>query len=185
MVLLQRQSASLNLSLDLEEVDILNQGLLSAKSEIENYLSFKPGHYLGMDMALVLQFRHSVQMVYRLSLLEDPGWDRACVGDTVDMISCLEQAAQRLEQASEITTSTGNIAAHGVILKALRRLIDSIPTRDTPSEQQEETFPEDMAFTDDFSAEANNMLSWSTMMGCMEDDSWLTEALLASYSWDN
>lgn len=185
MILLQRQSTSVNWPLDLEQVNILRQGLLSAKSQIENYLSFEIDQYLSMDMALVMQFRHSVQMIYRLSLLKNPDWERVFVGDIVDVIECLEQATQRLEQASKIITSMGNSAAHGAISKVLRGLRASLPTRDAILDQQQGAFPGDMEIAGALAVEADNVMSWSTKMGCMEDDTWLTEAILASYGCDN
>lgn len=181
-VLSQRQPSSTYQTLDSEQLRILCEGLLSAKSQIENYLSFRPEHYSGMDMALVMQFRHSVQMVYRLSLLDDPGWNRASVSNTVDVIDCLEQAAQRLEQASKITASTGNSAAHSVILKALTGLRASIPTQDAVLEQLG-TLPRDMQVPGDPGAETQNAIPWSEMTFSMEDDTWLTEALSATYGW--
>lgn len=114
-------------SCDFSRLEILHQCLHSAISTTETYLSFTPDQYSGVNIIFMLIFRHSTQLLYQLSLLEDPGWDRAWVRETIDVVNCIDQAAERLEVASDIAGSVDNGSAQHFYFQTAVGLRISIP----------------------------------------------------------
>ncbi|KAH8664342.1 hypothetical protein BX600DRAFT_550399 [Xylariales sp. PMI_506] len=49
--------------------------------------------------SLLVQLGHCLQVLYRLSLLDDPSWDRQLVKETADVVSYLERGATKLQDA--------------------------------------------------------------------------------------
>ena len=107
----------------------------AAKASIDSYLAIKPDQYAGMNMSLMMLFGQSVQFLYRLSILEDSGWDRDLARQTVDTVRCLEQGAERLEAASELAVLVDNGPAQKLFSRAASGLRSSIPIWRTALEQ--------------------------------------------------
>jgi len=71
----------------------------ATKSGLDNFLSLSSSEWIGLNFAIVLQFSHGIQVMHRLSCLQNPGWDRALIRSTIDVLDYLEQAAVKMEQA--------------------------------------------------------------------------------------
>lgn len=78
-------------------IDYLTACMFATKAALDNAI----GHSLiHMNMTSILGFSHAAQVLYKLCVLEYPGWDRALCRATVDVLWYFEQAALRMEQAS-------------------------------------------------------------------------------------
>jgi hypothetical protein len=71
--------------------------MYAAKSALDNYISTSLIH---MNMPAILGFSHAAQVLYKLSILESPSWDRALCRATVDVLWYFEQAACSMERAA-------------------------------------------------------------------------------------
>jgi hypothetical protein len=49
-----------------------------------------------MPFALLFHFSHAVQILYRLSILDEPDWDRNAVRHSADVITILTEAADNM-----------------------------------------------------------------------------------------
>ena len=67
-------------------------------------------------MPAVLSFSHAAQVLYKLSVLDYPGWDRSVVRTTADVLLYFDQAASQLDQeAEEFQRETGCLASHLIV----------------------------------------------------------------------
>ncbi|RYP72360.1 hypothetical protein DL769_004469 [Monosporascus sp. CRB-8-3] len=72
------------------------EGFLRAtKLWVEKYFSFEPAEYIGFTISMYLSFSRLTQILYHLSLTDDPAWDRTAVRHAVDLIATLETGASR------------------------------------------------------------------------------------------
>jgi hypothetical protein len=81
--------------LDLQRTEYLTACMYATKSSLDNFISTSLIH---MNMHSVLVFSHSAQVLYKLSVLDYPGWDRTLVRATIDVVWYFEQAAIRMEE---------------------------------------------------------------------------------------
>jgi hypothetical protein len=52
-----------------------------------------------MNTATMLPWTHAIQVLFKLSVLEMPGWDRHIVHATADVLSYFSRAAELMETA--------------------------------------------------------------------------------------
>jgi hypothetical protein len=67
--------------------------LQAIKHCLENFVAFAPETVHSHPMMLNLHFSRCTQIVYRLSLIEDPSWNRSDIPHIVDVLGSLEQCA--------------------------------------------------------------------------------------------
>lgn len=83
--------------LHLLRTEYLTACMYATKAALDN----ATGHSLiHMNMASVLGFSHAAQVLYKLSVLDYPGWDRTLCRATVDVLWYFEQAACSMERAN-------------------------------------------------------------------------------------
>ncbi|KAF2690512.1 hypothetical protein K458DRAFT_289235 [Lentithecium fluviatile CBS 122367] len=85
--------------LDLQRTEYLTACMYATKKALDNYVSTSMIH---MNMHSILSFSHAAQTLYKLSVLDYPGWDRTMVRATIDVMWYFEQAACKMEEASEM-----------------------------------------------------------------------------------
>ncbi|KAI5462859.1 hypothetical protein BGZ63DRAFT_379866 [Mariannaea sp. PMI_226] len=77
----------------------------------DNWFCFNIEELFGMSMAVMLHFGINTHFLYRLSIIEDPAWDRAAVRKALDLIQILERGAERVgsvPQAVGLQTNGGD-----------------------------------------------------------------------------
>ncbi|KAH8668875.1 hypothetical protein BX600DRAFT_460872 [Xylariales sp. PMI_506] len=82
--------------LSLDRLKLLVECLESVKRNIGNYFKFPPKEYPGFPFAMFCHFSHSIQTLYRLSMLDEPDWDRAAVRRSADLTAILGEAADKV-----------------------------------------------------------------------------------------
>ncbi|KAK1993065.1 hypothetical protein LX36DRAFT_268945 [Colletotrichum falcatum] len=80
---------------DVARLDILYACLHAVKAWFDHFFTLDPASYFHMAFLAFAQLTHCVVALYRLSVLEDPVWDRAGVRSTVDLIATLDEIARR------------------------------------------------------------------------------------------
>ncbi|KAK2059580.1 hypothetical protein LY76DRAFT_511846 [Colletotrichum caudatum] len=80
---------------DVARLDILYACLHGVKAWFDHFFTLQPAAYVYLSFLCFAQMSHCVVSLYRLSILEDPVWDRASVRSTVDLIATLDEVANR------------------------------------------------------------------------------------------
>lgn len=83
---------------DVPRLQILHTCLQNIKLSITTVLSFEPSEYVGFPFSLLGHISHSIQTLYRLSVLKEPDWDRAAVRREADIIAILLKLADKMGQ---------------------------------------------------------------------------------------
>jgi hypothetical protein len=77
-------------------------GCLSAiKSWTDVFLSITPSQYVGFSALIYSNMTHCIVGIHRLSTFEHPEWDRALVGEHLDIISFLEECEKNFARVKE------------------------------------------------------------------------------------
>ncbi|KAH8878736.1 hypothetical protein GQ53DRAFT_756489 [Thozetella sp. PMI_491] len=84
-------STSPNQPVNLTRAQHLYSCLRATKLFLKNFFSFKPQEHYGLHLHYWLHFLRCIRMVYRLLLIDDPGWDRATVRDSVDLMETIQR----------------------------------------------------------------------------------------------
>ncbi|KAF9880075.1 hypothetical protein CkaCkLH20_02029 [Colletotrichum karsti] len=111
---------------DVARLDILYACLHAVKSWFEHFFTLPPAAYYAIPFPFFAQLSHCTIALYRLTVLEDPVWDRQSVRNTLDLISTLDEVAERFtrvcsEAGLNIDVEEGNAFAKAVkTIKGLR-----------------------------------------------------------------
>lgn len=143
---------------------------------MECFLTIAAEDYPGLPFWLMIEYAHSAQVLYRLSLLDDPGWDRATVRQTGNIIYYLEQTALKMQQAHELGQSGAEVSQETLFSKAAESLRRTIPVW-TANLEQVGAFA---AVQTGASTSAGNEFI-DPMLIDFSDDTWLQDSFMA---WD-
>ncbi|KAI1774980.1 putative C6 transcription factor [Hypoxylon cercidicola] len=92
-------SSSTNLT-GFERLECLWRSVNAIKSWLDIFFSLPPLTLSGLSFLLRAQLARCLVVLYRLSTLEDPSWDRQAVRSTADLLLVLDQVAGKLDIAS-------------------------------------------------------------------------------------
>ncbi|OQE43560.1 hypothetical protein PENCOP_c003G00796 [Penicillium coprophilum] len=74
--------------------------LQAMKNCMENFVTFAPEAVHSHPMMLHLHFSRCTHILYRLSLMEDPSWNRGDIPHVIDVLRSIEQCASLYESVS-------------------------------------------------------------------------------------
>ncbi|KAH8175191.1 Zn2/Cys6 DNA-binding protein [Sarocladium implicatum] len=80
-------------TIDLERTTCFYECVQAITECLDNFFSFTPAEMFAQPMTVHLHFSHCIHILYRLSLMDDPGWDRSAVSTSVDLLGMLERCA--------------------------------------------------------------------------------------------
>ncbi|KAJ5996867.1 hypothetical protein N7499_006820 [Penicillium canescens] len=92
---------------DLKRLDSLYISLNATKSWLDLWLSIPPKNYIVISFVMFFQFTRAIVNLYKLSILEDPAWDRTMVRNTANLISYLESIEANLKEGAEHIATAG------------------------------------------------------------------------------
>ena len=75
----------------LQRLESLYACLNATKAWFDVFFSIPIAEYVGFPLTIWSQFTHSLLAIYQLMSLEDPGWDKRLVRNTVDLLQMVEQ----------------------------------------------------------------------------------------------
>lgn len=106
-------SSRTNTSPNFERVTCLWQSLEAIRSWIERFfvLAANPSACIGFSFVFWAQLTRCLVVLYRLSTISDPSWDRRAVRDVVDILPILEKTSTIMEQ---ISTEIGESSSDGL-----------------------------------------------------------------------
>ncbi|KAK2729073.1 C6 transcription factor [Colletotrichum kahawae] len=110
---------------DVARLDILYACLHAVKAWFEHFFTLPPAAYYAIPFTFFAQPSQCVIALYRLTVLEDPVWDRTSVRNTIDLITTLDEVGDRFmrvcsEAGLNIDVEEGNALAKAV--KTIRGL---------------------------------------------------------------
>jgi hypothetical protein len=80
--------------------------LAAVKSFMDVFSHIPTTAYAAISFPLFSQLANTVVTLRRLSVLDDPAWDRRLVRDTVDILVVLDMLVARFEEASRLLNET-------------------------------------------------------------------------------
>ena len=93
---------------DPERVAMLSTCVQAARTWFDAFFRIDPEAYALFGFAIWAQLSHLVLSVYRLTLLNEPWWDRGLVTRTIDLNQVLDQMLNRMTSASQAAALDGS-----------------------------------------------------------------------------
>ncbi|KAH8422428.1 uncharacterized protein LDX57_000182 [Aspergillus melleus] len=87
---------------DLKRLDYLYACLRAVKCFFDLVLSIPSAHFASFPLTHIIQIAHCFVTLFRLSTLDLPGWDRAIVRRTADILDLAHQVAEKWHEVAEI-----------------------------------------------------------------------------------
>lgn len=84
-----------------QRLDHLYACLHVVKQFFDLFFTISPAEYTSLALPYLTQLSHCLVTLFRLSTLDYPGWDKAAVKDTVDILAIAEQIATRMGQVAD------------------------------------------------------------------------------------
>ncbi|THC94930.1 hypothetical protein EYZ11_005569 [Aspergillus tanneri] len=113
---------------DVRRLDHLYTCLSAVKEFTDILLSCSPASLFNLSMSMIMQISHCFIVLFRLSVFEYPGWDRAAVRRDVDLISLTTQLSEKMGQIASTVgiTNDGPLVDSGTrFSRILQRLVTS------------------------------------------------------------
>jgi hypothetical protein len=85
----------------MKRLNHLNNCLTASLQTLDTYFVFNPEHYFALPSLLMNAVARAVQILYFLSILDLPGWDRQLVRERGDVLLYLDRAMELLVRADE------------------------------------------------------------------------------------
>jgi len=169
---------------EFSRLDYLSACVPSIKSWFQTFFAIPPTSYLSLAFPVFTQLTHSIVILYKLSVLDDPAWDRGLVRETVDIFLILEQLIGNFQLMAGTTDSTEEPAAH--VFAKLAYLFDSVRTwlknKPIPSRVHENSASSANSHTNNGDGAGEVALQDGELMDMM-DDAWMSE-VLGPWSYD-
>jgi len=128
--------------IDASRLEALFTSLQTSKACFKQFLTFELWELLSISFPVLLNFFRASQILYRLRLLDDPGWDRSIVSDSVDLLGSIDVIADRYAQLPTLygyqteTDAEGNEIAN-FYAKCSKTFISTLPMWRSHFEQAE------------------------------------------------
>lgn len=87
--------------LDFRKAEHLHACLNACRQHLDNWSRFTIDELYCMSMPVHWYFARCTQILYRLSLMNDPSWDKRTVRDAIDLLGVMEATAQRFLATAE------------------------------------------------------------------------------------
>jgi len=155
-----------------QHLQCLCTSLEAAKSFVDLTFMMPPARWIEMPLHFRIQFMRCLVALYRLSVHEDPAWDKQAVRKTIDLMAVFDHVITSMEQRSvEIGDPDDDIIIHLCkVMKGFRAFCapklapDETTLRESNSQaamDEDFLFPEFMDLADD--AWLQDVLGWSAL----------------------
>ena len=153
-----------------QRLDHLYASLQLVKRFFDLFFTIDPAEYTSLALPNLIQVSHCLMTLFRLSTLDYPGWDKAAVKSTVDILAVAEQIATRMGQVADAVgiQSEGRyddpFSKLGMLMQKLRSEWE-VRLQEAVDWGTGELFPSNMELGD-----LENFLGWSDLI-------WSTEGI--------
>lgn len=97
----------------------------ACKQNIDNWFDLSTEECSGLSVMATIHFARCTHILYRLSLIDDPSWDRKMVRDAVDLLDMLERAADKFGEVAKFKGL--ELDEESVFLRGTAALRNAIP----------------------------------------------------------
>jgi hypothetical protein len=87
---------------DMERYEAMEASLCAAKEWFDRHFSIPPYVYVGMTFPYWWNMAHCLVTIHRLSILEDPAWDRHAVRSKCDLIAFCDRLRLGFEEVAAL-----------------------------------------------------------------------------------
>jgi hypothetical protein len=109
-------------SYSIQQVDMLHSCLVACQLSFQIILTISSQNFVTLSVHDFGRLSHAISTLFKLSVLEVPGWDREHVRQTADISVLLEQLARRLDSALKPTGTHPTSLSNDAFSQAARRL---------------------------------------------------------------
>lgn len=92
---------------DVTRIDLLYNCLHAVKGWFDEFFTFPIADYAGITFNVFCGLAIGFQTLYRLSVLDTPGWDRAAVRSTANLLDLLDRCADNIAQVPVVIGMDG------------------------------------------------------------------------------
>lgn len=89
-------------TLGLQEVKYLYGCIDSIKSWFDIFFTISPASYIGFPFSMYAQSVSCLLVLFRLSTLENPSWDKSHARKTIDVLEVMDQMVRNLEEVATL-----------------------------------------------------------------------------------
>ena len=90
------------------------------RSFLEIWLAMTPHDFLDLPFPMFCQAGHCLIVLYKLTVFEDPMWDREYVRNTLDVLTTLDTMVDTLYQAAKIIGDDNEMVEQNFLTKGCR-----------------------------------------------------------------
>ncbi|GAD91479.1 glucose-methanol-choline (gmc) oxidoreductase [Paecilomyces variotii No. 5] len=90
-----------------QRLESLYSCLSSAKAFMDIFRNTTPAELVGMPFSTFSQFGNCLIVLYKLSTLEDPAWDKSMVRNTADVLLIIDEVLQTMGHITEFVAGPG------------------------------------------------------------------------------
>ena len=109
-------------SYSIQQVDMLHSCLVACQSSFQIILTMSSQNFVTLSIHDFGRVGHAISTLFKLSVLEVPGWDQEHVRQTVDISVIIEQLVRRLDSALKPTETHPTSDANDAFSQGARRL---------------------------------------------------------------
>lgn len=102
------QTPALPHSPELQRLESLCASLQAIKTWLDAWMSVPAETYHGLPFTLFFQLSRAIMNLFKLSTLEDPGWDRSMVRNTVNILEVLDQILINMKRCADMVLEAGD-----------------------------------------------------------------------------
>ena len=85
---------------DMQRYEAMEACLSAARDWFDRHFSIPSYVYVGMTFSYWWNMAHCALIIYRLSTLDDPAWNRRAVRDRIDLLAILDQLKAGFEEVA-------------------------------------------------------------------------------------
>lgn len=104
-------------------IDLLYNCLHAVKGWFDEFFSFPVADYAGITFNIFSGLAIGFQTLYRLSVLDTPGWDRAAVRSTASLLDLLDRCADNIAQVTVVVGIDTTGVEDGDVFSRAARLV--------------------------------------------------------------
>ncbi|KAI0525522.1 hypothetical protein F5B22DRAFT_590311 [Xylaria bambusicola] len=84
--------------IDIGHVEANFVALQASKASFEQFLTFELSDFVGFSFPVLLNLYRAAGVLYRLRMMDEPGWDGCAVTNSVELLPALDQLAERYSE---------------------------------------------------------------------------------------
>lgn len=118
--------------MDMARIEASYATLQTSKAFFKHFLTFELGEMVGFSFPVLLNFFRAAQILYRLRVLEDPGWDAITAVDSAELLADVGHIADSFNQVSQLygylnETHEDGSEAPNFYTKCARTFVSTLP----------------------------------------------------------